>query len=151
MKTTAFKNIGACAVAAILTLVCAGKANAQYYDYGPGSIAWEIQMQQRENQIMMQNAAMRAQITNYYQQQAAQATWHMINQPFVPMPGIQTYNGPYVPNGQTYTTETVDCEHCDGGYNYRETYMGYGQTRTIRSTCPWCHGSGTVTKKVLAD
>lgn len=25
------------------------------------------------------------------------------------------------------------CDHCDGGYNYREVYMGSGQSRTVKA------------------
>lgn len=149
MRTQLVKKIAMVTVVAVVSLVSVNEAKAQYYlDYGPGSIAWDAQMQQRENAIRMQNAMMQQQILNYYQQQAAAATWHMQNTPFVPMQGVQTYNGPYINNGESYHTETVTCDHCDGGYNYREVYMGSGQSRTVKSRCNWCHGTGTVNKKV---
>ena len=149
MKTQMIKKIAMSAAVAVVALVSSTESKAQYYlDYGPGSIAWDAQMQQRENAIRMQNAMMQQQILNYYQQQAAAATWHMQNTPFVPMQGVQTYNGPYINNGESYHTETVKCDHCDGGYNYREVYMGSGQSRTVKSRCNWCHGTGTINKKV---
>ena len=149
MRTQLVKRIAMAAVVVVSGLVSANEAKAQYYlDYGPGSPAWCYQMQQRENAIRMQNAMMQQQIVNYYQQQAAAATWQLQNQPFVPMQGVQTYNGPYINNGESYHTETVTCDHCDGGYNYREVYMGSGQSRTVKSRCNWCHGTGTINKKV---
>lgn len=126
MKTQAIKKICLMAVVAVAVLVSSNEVKAQsILDYGPGSPAWSAQMQQRENAIRMQNAMMQQQILNYYQQQAAAATWHMQNTPFVPMQGVQTYNGPYINNGESYHTEEVACDHCDGGYNYKETYMGW--------------------------
>ncbi len=149
MKTQAMKKIAIMIVVAVMALVSSNEVKAQsYLDYGPGSPTWCYQMQQRENTIRMQNVMMQQQILNYYQQQAAAATWHMQNTPFVPMQGVQTYNGPYINNGDSYHTETVKCDHCDGGYNYKQTYMGGGETRTIKSRCNWCHGTGTVNKKV---
>lgn len=136
-----------------LSLVIASltSANAQYYlDYGPGSIAWDMQMQQRENAIRMQNAMMQAQILNYYQQQAAAANQWMQTTPFQPMPGVMTYDGVYVTpeTVNDYHKEQVKCEHCDGGYNYRTIYMGGGETRQTKSRCNWCHGNGYVTRTV---
>lgn len=149
MKTQLVKNIAMVTVLAVMSLVSANETKAQYHiDYGPGSPAWCYQMQQRENAIRMQNAMMQQQILNYYQQQAAAATWHMQNTPFVPMQGVQTYNDSYINNGESYHTETVTCDHCDGGYNYKQTYMGGGESRTVKSRCSWCHGSGTIKKKV---
>lgn len=119
-------------------------------DYGPGSIAWSYQMQQRENAISMQNAMMQAQILNYYRQQAAAAAHQLMNNPLQQMQGVVTYDGVYV-TPQTvndYHKETVDCEHCDDGYNYRTIYMGGGESRRIKSRCSFCYGKGTVTKTV---
>lgn len=149
MRTQLVKKIAIVTGLAVMSLVSANETKAQYYiDDGPGSPAWCYQMQQRENAIRMRNAMMQQQILNYYQQQAAAATWHMQNMPFDPMQGVQTYNGPYINNGESYHTETVTCDHCDWGYNYREAYMGGGQSRTVKSRCNWCHGTGTVNKKV---
>lgn len=150
MKTQIVKKIVMVAVIAVVEIISTNEVKAQYYlDYGPGSPVWCYQMQQRENAISMQNAMMRQQICNYYQQQAAAATWHMQNYPLVPMQGVQTYDGPYINNGESYHTESVSCDHCDGGYNYRQAYMGGGEVNTIKSRCSWCHGTGTIKKKVL--
>lgn len=101
MKTQAIEKICLMAVVAVAVLVSSNEVKAQsILDYSPGSPAWSAQMQQRENAIRMQNAMMQQQILNYYQQQAAAATWHMQNTPFVPMQGVQTYNGPYINNGK---------------------------------------------------
>ena len=149
MKTQKMVRMAVVAMTAVMALASANDAKAQYYmDYGPGSLAWDAQMQQRENAIRMQNAQMQQQIMNYYQQQAAAATWQLQNQPFVPMQGVQTYNGPYINSGESYHIETEACDHCDGGYNYREVYMGGGQSRTVKSRCNWCHGTGEIKRKV---
>ena len=141
-------------VAAIFSVVGMSSAKAQNYllDYGPGSIPWCMQMQQRINAISMQNAMMRAQTLAYYQQQAAAATQHLMNNPFQPMPGIVTYDGVYVTPDTVndYHKEQVDCEHCDGGYNTR-TYLIGGECKEIRSRCTYCHGNGYVTKTVRND
>lgn len=119
-------------------------------DYGPGSVAWCAQMMQQENAIRMQNAMMQSQILNYYQQQAAAATQHLMNYPLQPMPGVLTYDGVYITpeTVNDYTKEDVDCEHCSGGHNYRDIYVGGGESRRVRSTCSFCHGKGYVTKTV---
>ena len=130
---------------------CSVNAQSDYLlDYGPGSISWCWQMQQRENIIATQNAMMRAQILNYYTQQAAAATYHMITTPLQPMQGVMTYDGVYITpeTVNSYHSEEVTCEHCDGGYNYRTVYMGGGETRKLKSRCVWCHGRGTVRRTV---
>ena len=148
------KKIQIIIVAAIFSVVGMTSAKAQNYllDYGPGSIPWCMQMQQRINAISMQNAMMRAQTLAYYQQQAAAATQHLMNNPFQPMPGIITYDGVYVTPDTVndYHKEQVDCEHCDGGYNTR-TYLIGGECKEIRSRCTYCHGNGYVTKTVRND
>ena len=119
---------------------------------GAGQMQQQMQMQQRINAISMQNAMMRAQTLAYYQQQAAAATQHLMNNPFQPMPGIVTYDGVYVTPDTVndYHKEQVDCEHCDGGYNTR-TYLIGGECKEIRSRCTYCHGNGYVTKTVRND
>lgn len=144
MATKEFKTIAISTIMAVVSFVFALDAKAQY----PGSIAWEMQMIQRENAVRAQTAMMRQQILNYYHQQASAATWHIMNQPFVPMQGVQTYNGSYISSGESYTTETVPCDHCNGGYNYKDMYMGGGEIRTIKSRCNWCYGTGTIKRKV---
>ena len=134
---------------AILAVSLAGITTAMA-QYGPGSIAWDYQMAQRENAIRMQNNMMRAQILNHYRQQAAAATYHLMNNPFQPMQGVMTYDGVYVTpqNVNNYQKKSIDCEHCKDGYNYRTVYMGNGENRRIKSRCNFCHGKGIVTKTV---
>lgn len=122
-------------------------------DYGPGSISWCWNMQQQINAMSAQTSAMQQQVLNYYRQQAAAATQWMQTNPFQPMPGVMTYDGVYVTpeTVNDYHKEQVECEHCDGGYNYRTIYMGGGETRQTKSRCNWCHGNGYVTRTVKND
>lgn len=148
------KKIQFIIVTAILSIVGMTSAKAQNYllDYGPGSIPWCMQMQQQINAISMQNAMMRAQTMAFYQQQAAAATQHLMNNPFQPMPGIVTYDGVYITPDTVndYHKEQVDCEHCDGGYNTRAYLIG-GECKEIRQRCTYCHGNGYVTRTVRND
>ena len=148
------KKIQFIIVTAILSIVGMTSAKAQNYllDYGPGSIPWCMQMQQRINAISMQNAMMRAQTMAFYQQQAAAATQHLMNNPFQPMPGIVTYDGVYITPDTVndYHKEQVDCEHCDGGSNTRAYLIG-GECKEIRQRCTYCHGNGYVTRTVRND
>ena len=125
-------------------------AQNYFLDYGPGSIAWGAQMMQRENVIRTQNSMMQMQVLNYYQQQAAAATYHLMNNPYQPMQGVYTYDGVYLTpeTVNNYTKEKVACEHCSDGYNYRTIYMGDGETRKVRSRCDYCHGNGYLIKTV---
>lgn len=150
------KTISKFFLALSMTFAGISSANAQcdyLLDYGPGSIAWSWQMQQQINAMSAQTAAMRQQVLNYYQQQAAAATQWMQTNPFQPMPGVMTYDGVYVTpeTVNEYHKEQVECEHCDGGYNYRTIYMGGGETRQTKSRCSWCHGNGYVTQTVKND
>ena len=141
-------------VAMVTVGLCSVKAQGNYLlDYGPGSISWCWQMQQRENVISAQNAMMQAQILNFYRQQAAAATQHMMTNPFQPMQGIVTYDGVYLTpeTVNSYHKEEVECEHCDGGYIYRTVYMGGGETRQVKRRCSFCRGKGTVTRTVKND
>ena len=106
-------------------------------------------MQQRENVIIMQNNAMQQEVLNFYRQQAAAANQWMMTTPYEPMPGVLTYDGVYLTpeTVNDYHKEQVECEHCDGGYNYSSYYMG-GETREVRSVCSWCYGTGYVTRTV---
>lgn len=148
------KKIQFIIVTVILSIVGMTSAKAQNYllDYGPGSIPWCMQMDQRINAISMQNAMMRAQTLAFYQQQAAAATQHLMNNPFQPMPGIVTYDGVYVTPDTVndYHKEQVDCEHCDGGYNTR-TYLIGGECKEIRQRCTYCHGKGYVNRTIEND
>lgn len=138
------------AISMVFAGISSASAQSDYMlDYGPGSISWSWQMQQRDNAIRMQNAMMQQQVLNYYRQQAAAASQWMQTNPYQPMPGVTTYDGVYVTPGTVndYHKENVTCEHCDGGYNYRSVYSS-GQTRQFKSRCSWCHGKGYVTKTV---
>lgn len=145
------KKIQFIIIAVVMTLLGLTSAKAQSYilDYGPGSIPWCMQMDQQINAMRAQNAAMQAQILSFYQQQAAAATQHMMNNPFQPMSGIVTYDGVYITPDTVndYHKEQVDCEHCDGGYDTR-TYLIGGECREIRHRCSYCHGKGYVTRTV---
>ena len=148
------KKIQFIIVTAILSIVGMTSAKAQNYllDYGPGSIPWCMQMDQQINAMRAQNAMMRAQTMAFYQQQAAAATQHLMNNPFQPMPGIVTYDGVYITPDTVndYHKEHVDCEHCDGGYNTRAYLIG-GECKEIRQRCTYCHGNGYVTRTVRND
>lgn len=146
------KKIQIIIVAAVFSMIgmVSAKAQSSYLlDYGPGSIPWCIQMDQQINALSMQNAMMRAQTLAYYQQQAAAATQHLMNNPFQPMSGVITYDGVYITPDTVndYHKEQVECEHCDGGYNYRSYVIG-GECRTVKSRCSYCHGNGYVTRTV---
>ena len=149
MKTSLLFKV-TCLVIAFMA--SASKGNAQYVvpDYSPGGIMWCAQMDQRINAMQMQNAMMQQQVLQFYHNQAAAATQHMMNNPFTPMSGVMTYDGIYVTpeTVNNYHKENVSCEHCDGGYNCRSVYMGNGETRQVKSRCSWCHGKGYVTKTV---
>ena len=142
-------------VVAMLCIVGVSTVNAQNYllDFGPGSPSWCYQMQQQINEIERVNAALQAQIMNYYNQQAAAATMHLMTNPFTPMAGALTYDGAYITpeNVNNYTRERVACEHCSGGYNYRDYYMGGGEVRSVKQRCSFCHGTGTVMKTIFHD
>lgn len=101
----------------------------------------------------MQNTMLQIQIMNYRQQQVAAATQWMQTNPFTPMPGVLTHDGVYVTpeTVNNYHKENVTCEHCNGGYNYRNVYVGGGETRRVKSRCSWCHGKGYITKTVRND
>lgn len=145
------KKIQFIIIAVVMTLLGLTSAKAQSYilDYGPGSIPWCMQMDQQINAMRAQNAAMQAQILSFYQQQAAAATQHMMNNPFQPMSGVVTYDGVYITPDTVndYHKEQVDCEHCDGGYDTR-TYLIGGECREIRHRCSYCHGKGYVIRTV---
>ena len=123
-------------------------AKAQYGPYGFDA-AMEWQQAQRLNQISAQTAMMQAEVLNYYQQQAAAATMHMMTNPFVPMPGVFTYDGVYITpeTVNEYTKEKVSCDHCNNGYNSRYILCG-GECKEIKSRCVYCHGTGYVTRTV---
>jgi len=119
-------------------------------NYGPGSPSWCWQQQQQINAMRWQNMMMQHQLVENARNQAAAVQQQMMSNPFQPVQGIVTHDGTYI-TPQTvnqYTTETVACEHCSGGYNYKTLYVGSGNTRTVKQRCTWCHGKGSVTKRV---
>lgn len=119
-------------------------------NYGPGSPSWCWQQQQQINAMSMQNMMMQQQIVNYYRNQANAVQQQMMMNPTQPISGIVTYDGVYITpeNVGNYHTEQVDCEHCQNGYIYRQVYVGYGQSRTEKRRCTYCHGTGSVLRHV---
>ena len=146
------KKISSIAIVIISAIFGATKMNAQDYllNYGPGSAYWCAQQQQINNAMAMQNAMMGAQLLAYYRQQAAAASYHLMTNPFQPMPGIVTNDGAYITPDTVneYHKEEVPCEHCNGGHNYRTVWYGGDKIRQVKSTCSFCHGKGYVTKTV---
>lgn len=139
-------------VLVVVWFLSATSVNAQDWllSYGPGSPAWCWQQQQEINAMRMQNMIMQQQLVQFYRNQAAAVQQQIMSNPFQPVQGIVTRDGNYI-TPQTvnqYTTTKVDCEHCDGGFNYKTIYVGSGNTRTVKERCSWCHGNGTVTKRV---
>lgn len=142
----------------VIVMMIAGvnSASAQsdyLLNFGPGSSSWCWQQQQQINAMSMQNTLMRAQIMNYYRQQAVNATQQLLNNPFQPMQGIVTYDGTYVTpeNVNTYSKEKIDCDNCNGrGYNYRTIYTGR-ENKVIKIRCSFCHGSGKVVRMVVGE
>ena len=117
----------------------------------PGSPAWCMQQQQIINAQRMQIMMMQQQNLNFYRKQAQDvANWIMAN-PGSPYPGsIITRDGAILntQNISDYEQVKVGCEHCTGGYNYKQIYIGNGKVTTRKSRCSYCHGTGTVTKYV---
>lgn len=140
------------AILIVALFMSAISANAQDWllTYGPGSPAWCWQQQQQINAMQTQNMIMQQQLVQYYRNQAAAIQQQIMSNPFQPVQGIVTHDGNYITpqNVNQYTTTEVDCEHCNGGYNYKTLYVGSGNTRTVKQRCSWCHGNGTVTKRV---
>ena len=139
-------------IAAMSSIVGSYSVKAQdWLDIGPGSISWCIQQQQEINAMNAYNAQLQANILRYYRQQAAAASYHMANTPFIPMSGALTYDGCYITpqNVNSYHKERVACSHCNGGYNYKSVYVGNGEYSQYKSTCSFCHGTGTVTTTVF--
>ena len=71
--------------------------------------------------MRMQNMIMQQQLVQFYRNQAAAVQQQIMSNPFQPVQGIVTRDGNYI-TPQTvnqYTTTKVDCEHCDGGFNYK--------------------------------
>lgn len=88
---------------------------------------------------------------NYYRQQTQDIENWIRTNPTVPYPGsIVTQDGTILNNENINDYERVqmNCEHCDGGINYKKIYVGNGQTITRKSRCTYCHGTGTVSRHV---
>ena len=139
-------------IALVASVVGSNTTKAQdWLDIGPGSISWCIQQQQQLNAMDAYNNMLQSQILQYYNQQAAAATYHLMNTPFVPMSGALTYDGYYITpqNVNSYHKERVACSHCNGGYNYKPLYVGNGEYSEYKSVCSFCHGTGMVTKTLF--
>lgn len=99
----------------------------------------------------MMNMQMQMNINSFYQNQLNAVTQHMLTNPTQPLQGgIVTYDGVYVTpeTVNSYHKEQVDCEHCDGGYNYRRMAQGGGRQITLKIRCSFCHGKGCITRTV---
>lgn len=119
--------------------------------YGPGSPAWCWQFQQQNNMIDMMNMQMQMNIHSFYQNQFNSINNHMMTNPTQPYNGgILTYDGVYVTpeTVNDYHREDVNCEHCDGGYKYKQVNLGGGRTTTLKTRCTFCRGRGYVTHTV---
>ena len=134
----------------LFSVVGLGAAHAQYYDDYYSDLQWEWQQQQILNQMQNQTMMMSQQVLNYYRQQAAAATYNLMNYPMQPMQGVYTYDGVYVTpeTVNNYHREKVDCDNCDGGYIYRQRYVGNGEVKQTKRRCGMCHGRGYVTRTV---
>jgi len=138
---------------AIVMVFCATKMSAQYFF--PGSSLDIIGDIQRNNVLMQMQAQTNMLQMNYMnmlQQNAAAATWHMQNMPFVPMPGVVTREGDFISNDeiQNYERRNVDCDDCGGTGKKYENRVSYS-TKTVRKVevnCSTCHGRGTISRLV---
>jgi len=138
---------------AIVMVFCATKMSAQYFF--PGSSLDIIGDIQRNNVLMQMQAQTNMLQMNYMnmlQQNAAAATWHMQNMPFVPMPGVVTREGNFISNDeiQNYERRNVDCDDCGGTGKKYENRVSYS-TKTVRKVevnCSTCHGRGTISRLV---
>jgi len=128
-------------------------AQSVMLDYSAGSPMWCWQQQQQINAMKMQNMMMQLQILQFYRDQANGVQQQIMSNPFQPVQGIVTRDGSYVTpeNVNNYRTERVSCGNCNGGFNYRTIYLGNGQTRTVKSRCSYCHGTGYISKHVSND
>ena len=149
------KNI----IASVALFIMVVSAKAQFPMFGmglgwgteAGSPAWCWQQQQINNAIDNQIMMMRMQQLNYYRQQTQDIENWIRTNPTVPYPGsIVTQDGTILNNENIndYERVQVNCEHCDGGFNYKKIYIGNGQTITRKSRCTYCHGTGTVSRHV---
>lgn len=121
-----------------------------YMDFGPGSISWCWQQQQQFQAWQMQQMIQHQQLLQYYNNQRIAAEQQMMSamqsmQSFAPYSGVYQYSG----ECNTYHTENVPCDYCNGGQVTRQ-YMSNGQVRTQKRTCGYCHGKG-YTRKTVHD
>ena len=119
-----------------------------------GSPEWCWQQQQlinAQNAYLMQ---MRLQELNYYRQQAQAIQNWMQTNPCTPYPGnVITRDGVILntENINEYEIRSVSCEHCNGGFNSKQVYLGNGRYSTQRVRCNFCHGSGSVKRHVRKE
>ena len=144
-------------LAAMFIIVVGAKAQFPMFGCGlgwgteAGSPAWCWQQQQINNAIDNQIMMMRMQQMNFYRQQTQDIENWIRTNPTTPYPGnVLTHDKIIInpDNINDYERVQVNCEHCDGGFNYKQVYAGNGQTNTQKSRCSFCHGTGTVTKHV---
>jgi len=138
---------------AIVMFFCATKMSAQYFYSGPSlDIIGDIQRNNALMQMQAQTNMLQMNYMNMLQQNAAAATWHMQNMPFVPMPGVVTREGNFISNDeiQNYERRNVDCDDCGGTGKKYENRVSYS-TKTVRKVevnCSTCHGRGTISRLV---
>lgn len=138
---------------AIVMVFCATKMSAQYFYPGPSlDIIGDIQRNNVLMQMQAQTNMLQMNYMNMLQQNAAAATWHMQNMPFVPMSGVVTREGDFISNDeiQNYERRNVDCDDCGGTGKKYENRVSYS-TKTVRKVevnCSTCHGRGTISRLV---
>ncbi len=138
---------------AIVMISCATKMSAQFFYSGPSlDLIGDIQRNNVLMQMQAQTNMLQMNYMNMLQQNAAAATWHLQNMPFVPMPGVVTREGDFIPNDdiQNYERKNVDCSDCGGTGKKYENRVSYS-TKTVRKVeviCPTCHGKGVINRLV---
>lgn len=140
----------------VMSLISIASVQSQDWlsTYGPGSPAWCWQFQQQNNMIDMMNMQMQTNISSFYQNQYNAVTNHIMNHPTEPLPGgILTYEGVYITpeTVDSHQREQVDCDHCDGGFNYRKMSQGGGRQTTVKIRCSFCRGKGYVIRTVKSQ
>ena len=133
-------------------ILCATKMSAQYYSGPSLDLIGDIQRNNMLMQMQAQTNMLQMNYMNMLQQNAAAATWHMQNMPFVPMPGVVTRDGDFIPNDEirNYERKNVDCTDCGGTGKKYENRVSYS-TKTVQKVkvvCSTCHGRGTISRLV---
>ena len=122
---------------AIVMVFSATKMSAQYFYPGPSlDLIGDIQRNNVLMQMQAQTSMMQMNYLNMLQQNAAAATWHMQNMPFVPI--------------QNYERRDVNCSDCGGTGKKYENRVSYS-TKTVRRVevnCSTCHGRGSTSRLV---